>query len=502
MSPHTTRFLGLVNRHFYAVTQLVVHRQQTLDFSPGELATTQEVLSEWLSDPTQKFILSNVRSIAVVGYEAYDDDTNSLTAKMDLEAVDTMWIPLVNVITKAARLTDLTFAYGAQVPICLLHALHEYHPKARLHVRQWSRLQALDHTDEAELALANSPCLYSIQAVLGTQSTLPYLEEAAFERILALAPNLHSVHLERQHKSDYCSYSPMEKEEEHRKAELFKVDRIQKRLHDLRLEKCGVISSVAGTLQNWKTMFDLSELQSLEILAGDLSADFFNEASDLLPSLTRLRIDFFPSSPDQGLLEAANQFLRTCRLLHSLDLRNIKASIPLATILEHGKTLRTLTLHERETQEENGKRRPLSPDETMQLCTACPDLRRIALDIDRTQAHSQLTEMYLHLAELPLLEHVELNLEIGLNEFQYTWDYTSPHPPYVALDELARLFQEEVEEQPGDTMELSPKGSQNIESKVTTPDMQEIRQLARRYGKKVWQTIHGKRNPLKSRTRH
>lgn len=346
MSPHTTRFLGLVSRHFYAVTQLVVHRRQTLDFSPGELATTQEVLSEWLSDPTQEFTLSNVRSIGVVGDKSCDDDENSSTASMDLEAVDTMWIPLVNVITKAARLTDLTFAYGAQVPICLLHALHEYHPKARLHVKQWSRLHALDHTDEAELALANSPCLYSIQAVLGTQFTLPYLEEAAFERILALAPNLHTVHIERQDTSEYRSFSPMEEEEQQRKAELFKVDRIQERLHELRLESCSVISSIAGTLQKWKTMFDLSELRSLEILVGDLSADFFSEASDLLRSLTRLRLDFAPYFQDQGTLEAANQYLRTCRSLHSLDLRNIKGSIPLATIFEHGKTLHNLSLHE------------------------------------------------------------------------------------------------------------------------------------------------------------
>ncbi len=105
-----------------------------------------------------------------------DDDDNSffsadstpLTTQHKLEQ-DEAWLPFADFLSQLPGLKDLVYACPHQVPACLLAALHQHHPRSRLHVRTFSlrslyqERDRLHDIDPDELALATSPCLYSIQ---------------------------------------------------------------------------------------------------------------------------------------------------------------------------------------------------------------------------------------------------------------------------------------------------------------------------------------------------
>ncbi|KAK3896562.1 hypothetical protein C8A05DRAFT_39898, partial [Staphylotrichum tortipilum] len=84
---------------------------------------------------------------------------------------DETWLPFARFLGWLPALTDLVYACTHQVPACLLAALHEHHPRSRLHVRAFSlrslfqKRDQLHDIDPDERALATSPCLYSIHAL-------------------------------------------------------------------------------------------------------------------------------------------------------------------------------------------------------------------------------------------------------------------------------------------------------------------------------------------------
>ncbi|KAL2166913.1 hypothetical protein VTG60DRAFT_2021 [Thermothelomyces hinnuleus] len=80
------------------------------------------------------------------------------------------WLPFAQFLGQLPGLTDLVYSCTHQVPACVLTALHQHHPKSRLHVRTFSlrslyqERDQLHDIDPDEFALATSPCLYSIRA--------------------------------------------------------------------------------------------------------------------------------------------------------------------------------------------------------------------------------------------------------------------------------------------------------------------------------------------------
>jgi hypothetical protein len=117
---------------------------------------------------------------------------------------DSAWKPLVDLIRDLPALQDVIFASTDRFPRLLLSQLHEHHPHCRLHIHNF-KLRSLILRDRAEqgmhpddIALATSPCLYSI--VVQTQpyhcaQTLDYNEEAVVAMVKGAAPNLRNVSL-------------------------------------------------------------------------------------------------------------------------------------------------------------------------------------------------------------------------------------------------------------------------------------------------------------------
>ncbi|KXX78783.1 hypothetical protein MMYC01_204432 [Madurella mycetomatis] len=78
------------------------------------------------------------------------------------------WLPFERFIGQLPGPKDQVYACKQQISACVLAALHQHHPKSRLHehdfgLRNVHRYPShLEDIDADELALATSPCLYSI----------------------------------------------------------------------------------------------------------------------------------------------------------------------------------------------------------------------------------------------------------------------------------------------------------------------------------------------------
>ncbi|PMB65694.1 hypothetical protein BM221_007891 [Beauveria bassiana] len=108
------------------------------------------------------------------------------------------WQALVELCKELPLLEDVVFASTGQFPRALLSELHENHPQSRLHMRNFG-LRSLIHSELEErpamhaddIALATSPCLYSVVAVTSQyrrEQVVDYNKEAIMEMTAGLAP--------------------------------------------------------------------------------------------------------------------------------------------------------------------------------------------------------------------------------------------------------------------------------------------------------------------------
>ncbi|KAJ3494530.1 hypothetical protein NLG97_g4023 [Lecanicillium saksenae] len=115
-----------------------------------------------------------------------------------------LWQPLIGFCKELPGLEDLVFASASPFPRCLLSHLHSDHPECRLHIHKFG-LRSLIHSElhtqpihPDDIALATSPCLYSIVGTTGqyrNYQTVDYNEEAIMEMVNGLAPRLKNVYL-------------------------------------------------------------------------------------------------------------------------------------------------------------------------------------------------------------------------------------------------------------------------------------------------------------------
>ena len=108
------------------------------------------------------------------------------------------WILMAALIAAIPYLQTVRFGAHEQLPLSIIEALAKHHPRAHFYLPNWTHKEGgQDHTDPAELALANSPNLRSIDASYLGACTFPQmsldLRLPAFKRILVLAPNFQEV---------------------------------------------------------------------------------------------------------------------------------------------------------------------------------------------------------------------------------------------------------------------------------------------------------------------
>ena len=160
---------------------------------------------------------------------------------------------------------------------------------------------------------------------------------------------------------------------------------------------------------------DFTQLESLEMNEDRF---FCQRMQHELPGLRHLTM-----LTHTNMSREARTFLQGIPPLESLSLRASapyqydrcnprRAQFPLDVILaHHGPSLRSLRLHQLETDDPTQRRLALRPSQIRAIGRACPNLTRLGLDLDRngTWPNATLTA----LASLAQVEALDLNFEIG-----------------------------------------------------------------------------------------
>ena len=245
-SPQTTRSASLVNKRFYAIARRTRYRRQTLQVTEAGRSRISELTA-------QPEALRSIRHLTVEG----DPHTKAI----GLDEIQSL-TKFVQVLT---NLRSLVWRDAGPIPLEVLDALHQYHPRATLKVYNWSRgVDDADHNDPAEIALAHSPALVGLQASIWNG---PDLREAACKRIIANAPNLQyaSVTTGRSGRVIHM-LSPAERVELAEKEELFYTHKEPSRsLKALTLDGFGLSKQ---TIDQWGRFLDFSKLESLKCSRG------------------------------------------------------------------------------------------------------------------------------------------------------------------------------------------------------------------------------------------
>lgn len=112
---------------------------------------------------------------------------------------DMAWMPVVYLVKTLPNLTRVIYDCRNQFPPSLLSVLHSHHSQYRLY-HQTFRLRSLrlkyGYLDPHKLALATSPCLYSITlrcSIQNEDGDPDQNPEALLELVAGLAPNLKEV---------------------------------------------------------------------------------------------------------------------------------------------------------------------------------------------------------------------------------------------------------------------------------------------------------------------
>lgn len=371
-----------MNKHFYAAVQLVAHRRKTITYTPDTLQDTQKQIQTWLKDP---LVLRNIRQLTLTGHV---NQPLALFGEPKPEPADLtpMWAPLVKLVTNAPRLVKVNFSFrSAAFPLTLLEALQTYHPHVKLYIWKSHRDEELDHTDPAEQALAKSPILRGIKAnawIHGGGTTID-LRIAAFQRIVANAPNLQFASIAQGHSG--CVIYRQGPENEARKKEAAAKFFLNSRGPNTSVRRLTLdgFSLSKATLTQWGKCVSLPHLEDLKCSRGLPESTYFEVAPALLTNLKHVSLNLSNASGYPEIPPLVEGYLSTCAPLETLSLWSWKGVVSISTILKHASSLKTLELHERETLSLHSRRGLLSFEDVRRIRTECPRLEDLTLDMDR-----------------------------------------------------------------------------------------------------------------------
>jgi hypothetical protein len=331
---------------------------------------------------------------------------------------DHAWQPIVKLLRRCSSLQDLLCELKHQLPPCVLDALHQFRPRCRLHMRTFSARSLMEsEPDKHELALASSPCLYSIWfSHMESEEDEPYANRSrrVVQQVLArLAPNVEEVRFRRSALVRNGSLGwreiklPMEKDS------LYQPTRLR------RLEITTQGFQFVLTRQeskSWHTHVDFSHLHAL-ILKSPLDPDDLQcligcDFASLrilnfqLKSGTHLR-------SSQTILELARSFVTSMPPLSELTIGDRWSVHVLKAVYQrHGASLHTLRLP-------NPGRGGIDKAALiLEMKDQCPRLTDLEVTIRRDQGSRAEMAIYKAFASFPSLRRLELGLRIRLYELE------------------------------------------------------------------------------------
>ncbi|THV04318.1 hypothetical protein K435DRAFT_835430 [Dendrothele bispora CBS 962.96] len=391
------------NKALHDSTKPLIYRDCVLDLSDSKLDETNGRITSWIE--TEREVLRYIRWLTVVQPHHYYRSTST-------NGDELRYSSLITLLSQLRGLVQFTFALREPMPVGLLDCLDSFHPAVELHIRNWTRKSiSTPFGDPAELALANSPLLRTIQASVLSGNGEIDLQRAAFMRIVTVAPNLESYNWS-SHSGGGCvirMMSSQQYEEQARLEKEFDVDRPVKKVL-----KAIHINHEVSSVENQAGIVDLGKLERLG--GVHISRNVDERLKGVFSSLRALDLKVRTWRTDSELDPKSFQgFLCSLPSLEELSISGGLKYIDLKPLLSyHGPTLRTLHLHESETTNLENPRRTLSLDDLCLIRDSCPHLYDLGIDVSYIRTDPKESEIYAVLSTFGNIYSLTLNYDLGI----------------------------------------------------------------------------------------
>lgn len=394
-------------------TRVLDHESQEMGWS------TTTGIGEILPDEEQILAMRHVRREGPVIERASKEDM--------------AWEPFVRLIKALPHLNTLLYDCGNQFPPSLLDALREHHPRCKLHHLTF-RLRSLlsDIPDPYEIALATSPCLYSIKVICSKRDSVggdEFNQKAVTELVTGLAPNLKEIVVVAMRPGLSKDFGQPPTRWTH-------LPGFVPGAGIGSLTSLSIVGSVLWSpelLRSWAKHTDFGNLRRL-VLGGGWSgrSGFRHGINDEMvgwivqncsfPRLRTLRIclerdDMFIERPNYADIVIA--LFSTLQPLEELSVYGpLESEILDAILSRHGPTLKSLDLRPNEdplniTGFRDRRNIPmvLGKEHVLQIQTHCPALEKLAIPVKRTKSDAAEAELYKSFGEMIRLQHLFLTLD-------------------------------------------------------------------------------------------
>ena len=383
----------------------------------------------WFKTTGVDEILSDEEPCTDAPHVVYDEPVIIKSSEEDLA-----WLSVVGLIKTLPNLAKLVYDCRNQFPPSLLDALHDYHPQCKLyHLTFRFRTLLWGTPYPYEMALATSPCLYSVKVICSkrdSQGDDDFNQEAIMELAAGLAPNLKEVVIVNLSPENYRRYDRRPRES-WRGLPGFVTGQSIGSLTSLSL--LGIVNfNLLGMLHDWVKHTDFSHLRHLTLGGGyECEVGVIDEAMRWIvencsfPQLKTLHIrldrhDYMANNP--------NFAINAIALLSSLEpLEQLSVSGPLepkildAVLNRHGRTLTKLSLRPSESEyslltlDARRIRREIpmtfTKEHILQINAQCPVLEELAVSIKRTKSDALEAEIYKSFGRMGRLRSLFLILD-------------------------------------------------------------------------------------------
>jgi hypothetical protein len=354
-------------------------------------------------------ILSDEEPYTTAPHVVYDEPVIQKSSDEDLA-----WSPLVGLITTLPCLSKLVYDCQNQFPPSLLEALHNHtnYPQCKLyHLTFRFRTLLWGTPYPYEMALATSPCLYSIKVACGKRDSDgddDFNQEALMELVAGLAPNLKEVVVVNLTPENSWRYYLRPRESwrglpgfDHRRSGSLTS-----------LSLLGAVDLNAdrftppGLLQKWDRHTDFCSMRHLS-LGGGYGSESIGINTELMEwiidncSFPRLKSLHVRLARDErpDYTNKVNAFLGAFEPLNELSVSGpLEPNIVDTFLQQHGQTLKKLSLRslEYEFAIDNHREIPMTctKENILQIAAQCPVLEELAVPVKRTKSDATEVDIY------------------------------------------------------------------------------------------------------------
>ncbi|KAK3303738.1 uncharacterized protein B0T15DRAFT_569218 [Chaetomium strumarium] len=336
------------------------------------------------------------------------------------------WLPFAQFLSKLPGLTDLVYSCTHQVPACVLTALHNHHPKSRLHMSTFS-LRSL-YQERDQLCDIDADDIRTVCEPYDVHGRYSFNSEALDHIImLGCAPGLRQLHIHGARPGNslalvQSNWAPREPwrgffRESSNQPSAHSLQPLPKLSERARLETlvlsglCDARAWVSRTRFDALSRFELYcgvSVQVLQTLAS-MAAD------NKFPCLRELGLTVSPSeyseSDPASLEQPAGLFLQAVPPLRALTLGDCFSRHTFTTVLfRHGQSLHKLHLYLDSDDDEHDDA-GFDAGWVREIQQRCPRLEDVRLPVRRRQGGAEEVAVYQTLGQLPRLRRATLLLD-------------------------------------------------------------------------------------------